>query len=98
MPPGRTTPELLRYDQARDGDARTRVMAHALDTLTAVTPAAVAAISPVDRMARAFSTGPVVAKLDSSALSLDLGRLHLAYLSGTGADDPFDPPRRARRP
>jgi len=98
MPPGQPTPKPLRHDQARQGaDGRARLMAHVLDALTAVVPAAAAAIGPVDRKLGVFTTGPVVVRLDPSTHSLDIERIHFAYLNRASADDPLEPRRWAKR-
>jgi DNA-binding CsgD family transcriptional regulator len=98
MPSSRPTSTLLRQDQARQSnDRRTRLMAHALDALTAVVPAGVAVISPVDRKLEAFTTGPIVARLDPPELGLDLDRILVAHLTGASAEDPFEPKRWADR-
>jgi DNA-binding CsgD family transcriptional regulator len=81
----------------RSEDERTRVMAHALDALTAVVPASAAAISPVDRRLTAFTTGPIVVRVDSQALAADVDRIHGAYLTRAGSDDQFEPRRWAGR-
>lgn len=98
MSPDQPKPMLLRHDRARQsGDPRARVMAHALDALTAVMPAAVAVISPVDRRLDVFTSGPIVARLDPPSLAVDLEGIHLSYLGGASAADPFEPRRWADR-
>jgi len=98
MPSRQPTPKPLRHDSARQsGDDRARLMAHALDALTAVVPAAAAVISPVDRKFGVFTVAPVVVRIDSPTLSLDVERIHFAYLSRAGAEDPFEPRRWANR-
>lgn len=72
-------------------------MAHALDALTAVVPAAVAVISPVDRRLDPFTTGPIVVRLDPPEFAVDLDQIHFSYLGGASAEDPFEPRRWAER-
>jgi DNA-binding CsgD family transcriptional regulator len=89
---------LLSQSSARAGsDPRARVMAHALDAFTAVLPATAAVLSPVDRRLEAFTTGPIVVKIDPPSLPVDAERLHLAYLGGTSGEDPFAPRHWAAR-
>lgn len=98
MSPSPPTPLLLRHVQARESDdARTRLLAHALEALTAVVPAAMAIVSPVDRRLEAFTTGPIVVRVDSPTQALDVDRIHFAYLRGARAEDPFEPRRWAAR-
>jgi DNA-binding CsgD family transcriptional regulator len=98
MPSRVPTSTLLRTDQARQGnDPRARLMAHALDALTAVVPAAVAVISPVDRRLDPFTTGPIVVRVDPPEFAVDLDQIHFAYLGGASAEDPFEPRRWADR-
>ena len=92
------TPLLLRHAQARESDdARTRLLAHSLEALTAVVPAALAIVSPVDRRLEAFMTGPIVVRADPPELALDVDRIHLAYLTSARETDPFEPRRWAAR-
>ncbi len=98
MPPGHPIPEPLPHDVARrSADARARLMAHALDALSAAAPAAAAAISPVDRRLGVFTTAPVVVRIDSPESALDVGRIHFAYLDRAGADDPLEPRHWSKR-
>ncbi len=98
MPSSQPIPQPLPHARAlSDADDRTRVMARALDALTAVVPAPAAAISPVDRRLTVFTTGPIVVRVDSRALAADVDRIHAAYLVRAGSDDPFEPRRWASR-
>jgi DNA-binding CsgD family transcriptional regulator len=66
-------------------------MAHALDWITMIVPAAAAAFSPVDRRLHVFTKGPVVVKLASDRLRLQIGEAQQAYVRAFHADDPFAP-------
>lgn len=98
MPSGHPIPEPLRHDAAhKSADERAQLMAHALDAITAVVPAAAAAISPVDRRLGVFTTAPVVVRIDSADSGLDVDRIHFAYVNRAGADDPLEPRHWAKR-
>jgi DNA-binding CsgD family transcriptional regulator len=98
VPASQPIPQPLSHARAlRGDDERARLMAHALDALTAVVPASAAAISPVDRRLAAFTTGPIVVRVDSRALAADVDRIHAAYLTRAGGDDPFEPRHWATR-
>lgn len=81
----------------RSADPRARLMAHALDALTASLPAAVAVFSPVDRHRDAFTMDPIVGRLEPPDFPLDAKAAHSAYLRGYQAEDPFAPRRWADR-
>lgn len=91
-------PPLWSQSRARrSADPRARLMAHSLDALTVDLPAAVAVISPVDRRLNAFTTAPIVGRLDPPDFPLDVEAAHLAYLRGYHTEDPFAPRRWADR-
>lgn len=91
-------PPLWSQSRARrSADPRARLMAHSLDALTVDLPAVVAVISPVDRRLNAFTTAPIVGRLDPPDFPLDVEAAHLAYLRGYHTEDPFAPRRWADR-
>jgi DNA-binding CsgD family transcriptional regulator len=82
-------------DARRAPDPLARLMAHTLAWLTPQARAVAGAFSPVDRRLTAFATAPLVVKLDSPRLRLQLGDAHAAYVRAYRAVDPFAPRRWA---
>lgn len=80
-------------DAERSDDPLERVVARALDWLSAQMGTVAAAFTPVDRRLNAFTAGPVVTKLDTPLLRLRAREAHLAYLHAYHAADLFAPRR-----
>jgi DNA-binding CsgD family transcriptional regulator len=77
----------------RSDDALERLMGQTLAWLSLQLGTVAAAFTPVDRRLRAFTTGPIVTKLDTPLLRLRARHARHAYLDAVHGADPFSPRR-----
>lgn len=93
-----TVPVPRHVEEARESpDALERLMASGLDWIALSVPAAVTVLCAVDRRLNVLTTGPIVARADSTR-TVALNEARAEYLARYQADDPFAPRRWAASP